>query len=99
MGRFLGCLALDSIHGNEIIEIPPSRRKYQKVKPAAVVNYNKNKIYVGRSDQTFSQYSFQRKLVTWWKEVFFHLFNLATVNAHNLHIKRAQKVPLSVSTR
>jgi hypothetical protein len=49
---------------------------------------------VDRSDQTLSYYTFSRKTVKWWK-LFFHLFDLAVVNAHILHNKsRKEKIPL-----
>jgi maltodextrin utilization protein YvdJ len=38
-----------------------------------------------------SYYSFQRKSVKWWKKLFFHLFDLALVNAHILHRKKCTK--------
>jgi hypothetical protein len=34
-----------------------------------------------------SYYTFATKTVKWWKKLFFHLFNLAVVNAHILHNK------------
>jgi maltodextrin utilization protein YvdJ len=38
-----------------------------------------------------SYYTFARKTVKWWKKLFFHLFDLAAVNAHILHNKSSKK--------
>ena len=46
---------------------------------------------VDRSDQMLSYYSFARKTIKWWKKLFFHLFDLAVVNAHILHTKTNKK--------
>jgi len=56
-----------------------------------VLDYNKYKIGVDRSDQMLSYYSFERKTIKWWKKLFFHLFDLAIVNAHILHNKTSKK--------
>jgi hypothetical protein len=50
------------------------------------MNYNKNKTYVKKSDY----YSFLTKLVKWWKEVVFHVFDSAMVNTTN---KKNRKNP------
>jgi hypothetical protein len=46
---------------------------------------------VDRSDQTLSCYTFARKTVKWWKKLFFHLSDLAAVNAHILHNKSSKE--------
>jgi hypothetical protein len=38
-----------------------------------------------------SYYLFARKTIKWWKKLFFHLFDLAVVNAHILHTKTNKK--------
>jgi len=38
-----------------------------------------------------SYYSFERKMIKWRKKLFFHLFDLAVVNAHILHNKTSNK--------
>jgi hypothetical protein len=50
---------------------------------------------VDRSDQMLSYYTFARKTVKWWKKLFFHLFDLAAVNAHILH-NRSSKEKMSL---
>jgi len=56
-----------------------------------VLDYNKYKTDVDRSDQMLSYYSFERKTIKWWKKLFFHLFDLAIVNAHIFHNKTSKK--------
>jgi hypothetical protein len=46
---------------------------------------------VDRSHQMLSYYIFARKTVKWWKKLFFHLFDLAAVNAHILHNKSSKE--------
>jgi len=74
-----------------LVEAPLSRGAHHKIKPAAVLAYNKYKTGVDRSDQMLSYYSFERKTMKWWKKLFFHLFDLAVVNAHILHNKTSNK--------
>ena len=86
---------ITTAHDDNTLEMPRSRGAHQKTKPEAVVQYNKYKIGVDKSDQLLSYYSFQRKSVKWWKKLFFHLFDLAIVNSHILHQKQAtQKIRL-----
>jgi hypothetical protein len=61
------------------------------MKPTTVLDYSKYNIGVDRSDQMLSYYSFERKMIKRWKKLFFHLFNLAIVNAHILHTKMNKK--------
>jgi maltodextrin utilization protein YvdJ len=61
------------------------------MKPAAVLDYNKYKTGVDRSDQMLSYYSFERKTIKWWKKLFFRLFDLVVVNAHVLHHNTSKK--------
>jgi hypothetical protein len=56
-----------------------------------VLDYNKYKTGVDRSDQMLSYYSFERKTIKWWKKLFFHLFDLAIVHTHILHTKSNKK--------
>jgi hypothetical protein len=74
-----------------MVETPASRGAHQKTEPSAVLDYNKYKIGMDKSDQMLSYYSFQRKLVKWWKKLFFHLFSLTLVKAHILHRKKCTK--------
>src|SRR5215472_11316567 len=67
---------------------------HSKIKPTVVLDYNKNKTGVDKSDQMLSYYTFSRKTVKWWKKLFFHLFELAVVNAHILY-KKSRKEKLS----
>ena len=54
--------------------------EHQKLKPAAVLRYNRNKAGVDRADQMISYYPLYRRSVKWWKKVFFGLFTIALIN-------------------
>jgi len=82
---------LTTAHESVLVEEPSSRGPHHKMKPAAVLDYNKYKIGVDRSDQMLSYYSFERKTIKWWKKLIFHLFDLVIVNAHILHNKTSKK--------
>jgi hypothetical protein len=77
---------LTTAHEDVLVEAPSSRGAHCKIKPAAVLDYNKYKIGVDRSDQMLSYYSFSRT-TKWWRKLFFHLFDLVMVTAHILHNK------------
>lgn len=64
---------------------------HHKIKAATVLDYSKCKSVVDRSDQMLSYYLFERKMIKWWKKHFFHLFDLAVVNAHILHTETSKK--------
>lgn len=51
---------LTSVHDDTMLETR-SRSEHQKMKPAAVVDYNKYKIGEDKSDQMLSYYTFQEK--------------------------------------
>jgi hypothetical protein len=57
---------LTSAHEDEIVEAPLSRGT-----PTTVLDYNKYKTGVDRSDQMLSYYSFERKMIKWWKKLSF----------------------------
>jgi hypothetical protein len=78
---------LTTAHEDVLVEAALSRGTHRKIKPAAVLPYNKYKTGVDRSDQMLSYYSFERKTIKWWKKLFFYLFDLVVVNAHILHNK------------
>jgi hypothetical protein len=67
---------------------------HHKIKPATVLDYSKCKTVVDRSDQMLSYYSFEKKMIKWWKKLFFHVFDLAVVIAHILHTKTSKKIIL-----
>jgi hypothetical protein len=69
------------------VEAPSSRGAHHKIKPVAVLVYNKYKTGVDRSDQMLAYYSFEM-MIKWWKKLSFHLFDLVVVNAHILHNKQ-----------
>lgn len=64
-----------------------ARGAHEKVKPAAVLDYNLHKLGVDRSDQLISYYGFSRKSIKWWKKLFFHFLDLTIANAYILYNK------------
>ena len=85
------CLFPSHADEDVLVEALSSRGAHHKIKPAAVLDYNKYKASVDRSDQMLSYYSFERKTIKCWKKLFFHLFDLVVVNAHILHNKTSKK--------
>ncbi len=45
---------------------------------------------VDKSDQLLSYYGFSHRTVKWWRRVFFHLFDMAIVNAYILYCMSSQ---------
>ena len=70
---------LSNVHKAEMKTDEYSRQR--KLKPAAVLDYNKDKVGVDCSDQLLAYYTYHRRQVKWWKKLFLHLFDLAIVNA------------------
>jgi hypothetical protein len=56
-------LFLTTDHEDILVDTPSSRGAYHKIKPAAVLDYNKHKTGVDRSEQMLSHYSFERKTI------------------------------------
>jgi hypothetical protein len=61
---------LITAHEDVLVEAPSSRGAHHKMKPSAVLDYNKHKTGVDRSDQMLSYYSFERKTIKWWEKTF-----------------------------
>ena len=79
-------LILTSMHNAEFCDVPHGNRNGEAVrKPKAVLDYNKYMGAVDRSDQMLQYQAFKRKTLKWWKKVFFHLFNLAVLNAYIIY--------------
>ena len=64
---------------------------HHKIKPVTVLDCNKCKSVVDRSDQMLSYYLFEWKMIKWGEKLFFHLFDVAVVSAHTLHTKTSKK--------
>ena len=56
-----------------------------RAKPDVILDYNKNKTGVDRSDQMIAYYPFKRKQLKWWKKLFFHFMMMAATNAFVLY--------------
>jgi len=82
---------LTTDHEDVLVDAPSSRGAHHKIKLATVLDYNKYKTGVDRSDQMLSHYSFDRKTIKWCKKLFFHLFDLVVVTSHILHNKTRKK--------
>ena len=54
-------------------------------KPSVVEEYNKYMGGVDKGDQLLSYYGFSHRTVKWWRRAFFHLIDLAIVNAYILY--------------
>ena len=54
-------------------------------KPTMIEEYNKHMGGVDKSDQLLSYYGFPHRTVKWWRRAFFHLIDLAVVNAYIMY--------------
>ena len=62
-----------------------------------VHDYNAHMMGVNRMDQMMSSYSFERKLIKWWRKVFFWMLEVLINNAHvlyKLHTSTTQKLTM-----
>ena len=76
--------AMSTMHGNAMNEI--TRRNEEKVmKPEIITEYNKFMNGVVKCDQYLNYYAIGRKSIKWWKEVFFHMFEMCVMNAMVLY--------------
>ena len=53
-------------------------------KPIAIEDYNQSMGGVDKADQLVLYYGYAHRAMKWWKRVFFHMLDLALVNAHIL---------------
>ena len=88
---------ISSIHNADFVECPvkgdPGKTK---LKPKAVIDYNKGMGAVDLSDQLATYEAFIHAFLKWYKKVGFHLINLCIVNAYILY-KRLNEKPKSHS--
>ena len=54
-------------------------------KPSVIEEYNKYMGGVDKGDQLLSYYGFTHRTVKWWRRAFFHLLDVAIVNAYILY--------------
>lgn len=59
-------------------------------KPVMIEEYNKHMGGVDKSDQLLSYYGFAHRTVKWWRRAFFHLVDLAVVNAYIMYTEAPQ---------
>ena len=55
------------------------------VKPSVIVDYNDHMGYVDKSDRMVNSYGIARRTWNWTKKLFFHLTDMAILNAFLLH--------------
>lgn len=60
-------------------------------KPTAVIDYNKNMREVDKSDMTIKTVKHIRKSTKWYKNLFFHILDMAVYNAYCLYTKLKKK--------
>jgi hypothetical protein len=72
-----------------MVEAPGLRGAHKKEKPASVMDYNKHKIGVDKSDQMLLNHSFQTKYIKSWIQTSI-LLDLSVVNAHVLYHKASK---------
>jgi hypothetical protein len=60
------------------------------MKPEVVCQYSQNMYGVDLSDQKASYYTPLKRTVKWWRKLFFHLLNLAVINAHVMYMSAAE---------
>nr|XP_027231163.1 piggyBac transposable element-derived protein 4-like [Penaeus vannamei] len=69
----------------DMVDLPPNRRGIVRTKPQAVVDYNVGKKGVDLADQLAASYSTTRRTNKWYQNVFYHLLDMAAVNAFVVH--------------
>ena len=61
------------------------------MKPEVIYEYNTYMGGVDKSDQLLSYYPFTHRTLKWWKRAFFHLLELAMVNAYIMYTLSIQR--------
>lgn len=84
---------ITSVHNGELIETPKINRKTNQLikKPKAVLDYNINMRLVDKSDMLISSVSCMRKRIKWYIKLFFHLVDIAMLNAFILHCHNSRE--------
>jgi len=77
-------LMISTKHGNSMNEVQMKRGK--KIKPNAIIDYNRGKGLIDVSDQIGSYHTCLRKGVKWYRKVAFDIIcNTALINAFSLY--------------
>ena len=76
---------IDSANEHVVVERKVKvNQKWEKVmvkKPYVVERYNAYMNAVDKSDQILAKYNLLRKTIKWWKTLFFHMIDIASVNS------------------
>ncbi|XP_069982319.1 piggyBac transposable element-derived protein 4-like [Penaeus vannamei] len=70
---------LSTIHGQDMVDLPPNRRGIVRTKPQVVVDYNVGMKGVDLADQLAASYSTTRRTNKWYQNVFYHLLDMAVL--------------------
>lgn len=89
------CVMLTTLHNGQLVETGKRKEKRDGStvlvrKPSCVVDYNKHMGGVDKSDQMVNDYGNARKTLKWSNKLFFHLLDIACLNAFQLFLKRVQ---------
>lgn len=89
------CVMLTSLHNGQLVETGKQKKNRDGStvvvrKPSCVVDYNKYMGGVDKSDQMVNDYGNARKTLKWSNKLFFHLVDIACLNAFQLFLKRIQ---------
>lgn len=81
---------LSTVDKHEMVSVN-TRSSANKLKPKCVTNYNKNMGAVDKSDMLLSYNDCTRKTVKWYTKLFFHLLDIAVLNAYYIYRHRVKE--------
>jgi len=75
---------LTSMNTNEMVDTKKTDRKIGKkyLKPQSVVSYNNNMGAIDKTDMLLSSTECVRRILKWYKKLFFHLIDMSMLNAY-----------------
>ncbi|XP_046386123.1 piggyBac transposable element-derived protein 4-like [Ischnura elegans] len=79
-------LVITSEYGSQLLEVP-NRKGILKLKPEAIVMYNKFMRGIDHGDQMLAYYPCEHKSVKWYKKLGIHIFQLIIINSYLLYQK------------
>ena len=89
---------LSTMHTGKKMDTDRTRHRSEDpvLKPDLVLNYNDNMRLVDKADMMVSFVDCTRKMVTWHNKLFFHLVDIALLNAYNYMLIWIGKRPSSL---
>ena len=85
-----GVTMLSSIHDGSHVLKQRRSRVAQVRKPSMIEQYNQYMRGVDKCNQLLSYYRFPHRTVKWWRRAFFHLLDIAVVQAYILYRQSPQ---------